>query len=84
MLKWRKDGTAKCGPFRLEVCQCWPKNYWYARVEIGRPGHTINFAMEPWGGERVRTYGTKKTAQWGAKKWLRKQAAAMLKDLGEK
>ena len=78
-LKW-KNGAAKCGPFKLEVCQCWPNNYWYSRATL----RDYNFPLQPWGEKNVRTYGIKELAQSRAEDWLRKHAEQMLKDLGDR
>jgi hypothetical protein len=75
-LKWKANRTAKCGPFKLEVCQSWPKMWWYFRCQL----RDYNFPGEPWG-ERVRTYGHPDIAKRAAERWLKKQAAAMLRDL---
>lgn len=83
MLNWKPDGTAKCGPFKLEVCQSWDRRqrkllYWYCRATL----RDYNYPLEP-RGQSVRTWGTKHLAKVAAERRVRSMAKNVLIALKE-
>ncbi len=69
-LKWKKDGTAKCGPFNVSVGGEITGWWWAA---------TAARDADEWEGSGHAK--TEAAAKLAASKWLRIQAASMLRDL---
>lgn len=79
-LKWKKDGTAKCGPCEMRV---W---HWggQPRPWLWREESQID-EKEAFGNSTTMGYATTETkAKAAAEEWLRAQAEKMLKDLGQR
>ncbi len=81
MLKWTKHPheihEAVCGPFQVSVCLPWKCRRWRMRASYVVKGRLL------YSGPIGKIFKTESAAKFAASKWLRIQAASMLRDLGE-